>query len=234
MALALLTTVARHERRIRFVFDGALAPAAFTSLAPYSVSGDDGSTVAVAGAIGLLGMPNQLDLALGADLEAGVVYTVGASGVPAADGSATPVGTSAAVRLAAPPPAPVDAEVSPDDIEAALYGIDLVWDGQDYAETAAGDLATVGGSDNVEAALTRRFASDGLPWDDTYGAKPRRYIDGDSGAIAPLRGTLVRQARLDDRVKSARAALSPECDEFDVSVQLIGDDHPLNVPAPKA
>jgi hypothetical protein len=100
--------------------------------------------------------------------------------------------------------------------------------------TAAGDLATVGGADNVEAALTRRFVSDGLPWDDTYGAKPRRYIDGDSGAIAPLRGTLVRQARLDDRVKTARAALSPEGDEFDVSVQLIGDDQPLNVPAPKA
>jgi hypothetical protein len=215
------------------VFDGALAPAAFTSLAPYSVSGDDDSTVAVAGAIGLLGMPNQLDLALGADLEAGVVYMVDASGVPAADGSATPAGTSAPARLAAPPPAPVDTEVSPDDIEAALYGIDLVWDGQDYAETAAGDLATVGGSDNVEAALTRRFASDGLPWDNTYGAKPRRYIDGDSGAIAPLRGTLVRQARLDDRVKTARAALSPEGDEFDVSVQLIGDEQPLNVPAPR-
>jgi hypothetical protein len=207
MAVALLSAAARHERRIRLVFDGALAAGAFTSLTSYSVGGDDGSIVPVSGAIGLLGMPNQLDLALGADLEASVIYTVGASAVPGADGSATAAGTSALVRLAAPPPSPIDAEVTPDDIEAALYGIDLVWDGQDYAETAAGDLATVGGSDNVEAALTRRFVSDGLPWDDTYGAKPRRYIDGDPGALAPLRGTLVRQARLDDRVKSARGAL---------------------------
>jgi hypothetical protein len=234
VALSLLSAVARHERRIRLVFDGALAAGAFTSLTPYSVAGDDGSMVPVSGAIGLLGMPNQLDLALGADLEASVIYTVGASAVPGADGSATAAGTWALVRLAAPPPSPIDAEVTPDDIEAALYGIDLGWDGQDYAETAAGDLATVGGSDNVEAALTRRFASDGLPWDDTYGAKPRRYIDGDAAAIAPLRGTLVRQARLDDRVKSARASLSADGSEFDVSVQLIGDDQPLSIPAPKA
>lgn len=234
MALSLLSAVARHERRIRLVFDGALAAGAFTNVGLYPIRGSDGSKVPVVGLVGLIGMPNQLDLALGADLVAALVYTISAAGVPGADGSVTPPGTSGTARLAAPPPLPVDAEVTPDDVTAVLYAIDLVWDGQDYAESAAGDLATVGGPDNVQAALTRRFASDGLPWDDTYGAKARRYIDGDAGAIAPLRGTLVRQARLDDRVKAARAVFSADDSQFDVSVQLIGDDQPLNVPAPKS
>jgi len=229
--VALLSAVARHERRVRLVFDSALAPAAFTSLALYGVAGDDGSHVAVAGLVGIVGMPNQLDLALGADLQVGVVYSVAAVAVPAQDGSVTPPGAKAPVRLAGPPPVPVDAEVTPDDITDALYGVDLVWSGEDYSETAAGDLATVGGPDNVQAALTRRFASDGLPWDDSYGAKPRRYIDGSPGALPGLRGTLVRQARLDDRVKAASASLSADSSEFDVSVKLIGDDVPLSVPA---
>ncbi len=231
MPIALLSAVARHERRVRLVFDMALAPGAFTNLGPYTVSGDDGSQIAIAGLVGIVGMPNQLDLALGADLQVGVVYLVVAAGVSAQGGSVTPPGTRAPMRLAAPPPVPVDAEVTPDDITDALYGVDLVWSGEDYAETAAGDLATVGGSDNVQAALTRRFAADGLPWDDTYGAKPRRYIDGSPGALPALRGTLVRQARLDDRVKTASAALSTGSSEFDVSVKLIGDDVPLSVPA---
>ena len=227
----LLSAVARHERRVRLVFDTALAPAAFTSIAPYSLSAQGGSAVAIVGLVGILGMPNQVDLALGSDLQAGVVYLAGAAQVPAADGSVTPAGSSAPVRLAAPPPAPLDAEVTPDDITATLYGVDLVWSEQDYVESAAGDLATVGGRDNVQAALSRRFASDGLPWDGTYGAKPRRFVDGSRFALPALRAGLVRQARLDDRVKAAGAVLSTDSSEFDVSVQLIGDDQLLSVPA---
>lgn len=230
MPVALLSAVARHERRLRLVFDTPLAPAAFTTLGLYAVEADDGSQVPVAGLVGILGIPNQLDVALGADLQVGVVYRVAAPLVPAQDGSVTPAGTSATARLAAPPPVPVDAEITPDDITDALYGVDLVWTGEDYAETAACDLATASGPDNVQAALMRRFASEGLPWDDTYGAKPRRYIDGSPGALPALRGTLVRQARLDDRVKTATAALSADNSEFDVSVKLIGDDVPLSVP----
>jgi hypothetical protein len=230
--VALLSAVARHERRVRLIFDSALAPAAFTSAAPYSVAGVGGALVPISGLVGILGMPNQLDLALGSDLQPSAIYSVGAAGVPAADGSVTTAGTSAVVRLAAPPAVPADAEITPDNITDALYGIDLVWSGIDYVETVAGDLATVRGADNVQAALTRRFASDGLPWDDTYGAKPRRYVDGSSGGLPPLRASLVRQARLDDRVKSARAAVSAEDpSELDVSVQLVGDDQPLSVPA---
>lgn len=233
--VALLTAVARHERRVRLVFDEALAPAAFTTLALYTLAGSDGSAVPVAGLVGLVGMPNQLDLALGADLQVAVVYTVTAVGVPALDGTTTAVGTSASIRLAAAPTTPVDAEVTPQDITDVLYGVDLVWSGTDYVESSAGDLATVGGSDNVQAALTRRMASEGLPWDDTYGAKPRRYIDGTPGALPALRGTLVAQALADDRVKTARATLATldtTDSQFDVSVTLIGDDQPLSVPGP--
>jgi hypothetical protein len=233
--VALLTAVARHERRVRLVFDGALALAAFTTLSLYSLSGGDGTTVPVAGLVGLVGMPNQLDLALGADLQVGVVYTVAASGAPGADGTTTPEGTTASVRLAAAPATPVDAEVTPEDITDLLYGVDLVWSGTDYVESSAGDLATVSGSDNVQAALTRRIASEGLPWDDTYGAKPRRYVDGTPGALPALRGTLVAQALADDRVKTAGASLDatdPTTSQFDVTVTLIGDDQPLSVPGP--
>ena len=233
--VALLTAVARHERRVRLVFDGALAPSAFTTLGLYALAGSDGSAVAVAGLVGLVGMPNQVDLALGSDLQAAFVYTVTAAGVPGADGTMTTPGTSASIRLAVAPPVPVDAEVTPDDITDLLYGVDLVWSGQDYVETSAGDLATVGGSDNVQAALTRRMASEGLPWDDTYGAKPRRYIDGTPGALPALRGTLVSQALADDRVKTANATLDtrdPTDSQYDVSVTLVGDDTPLSVPGP--
>ncbi|MGH7298100.1 MAG: hypothetical protein ACRELB_24385 [Polyangiaceae bacterium] len=233
--VTLLTAVARHERRVRLVFDGALAAAAFTTAGLYSLAGGDGTTVPVAGLVGLVGMPNQLDLALGADLQVGGVYTVSASGVPAADGTTTPQGTTASVRLAAAPATPVDAEVTPQDITDLLYGVDLMWSGTDYVESSAGDLATVGGADNVQAALTRRMASEGLPWDDTYGAKPRRYIDGTPGALPALRGTLVAQALADDRVKTAGAALEtvdPTTSQYDVTVTLIGDDQPLSVPGP--
>jgi hypothetical protein len=228
--IALLSAVARHERRVRLVFDSPLAFGAFTSLGLYSVASGDGA-VPISGLVGVLGMPNQVDLALGADLQPSVVYFVAATGVPAFDGSTSPAGTRASIRLASPPPVPASAEITPDDDTELLYGIDLVWSGEDYAESAAGDLATVGGPDNVQAALSRRFASDGLPWDDTYGARPRRYIDGSPLVLPSLRGSLVRQARLDDRVKAASAALSADAREFDVSVKLIGDDQPLSVPA---
>jgi hypothetical protein len=231
--VALLSAAARHERRVRLVFDGPLTLAAFTNASLYAVNGANGGAVPVSGLVGLVGMPNQIDLALGADLAAGVVYSVIAAGVPAVDGSKTAPGTSATVRLAAPPAVPSDAEVTPDDVSEVLYGIDLVWGAGDYLEDAAGDLAAVSGPENVKAALMRRFASDGLPWDDTYGAKPRRYIDGSPLVVPGQRGALVRQARFDDRVKAARATLSADASEFDVSVKLIGDDVALNVPAPK-
>src|SRR6185312_8017253 len=131
MPLTLLTGVARHERRVRLVFDGGLAPGAFTNPGLYAVAGSDGSSIPVSGVVGLLGMPNQLALPLGADLQVGIVYSVSAAGVPAADGSTTALGTVATVRLAAPPPTPVDAEITPDDITALLYGIDLSWNGED-------------------------------------------------------------------------------------------------------
>jgi hypothetical protein len=233
MTITLLSAVARHERRVRLVFDGALALAAFTSTNLYAVTTADGTVVAVSGLVGLLGMPNEIDLALGADLATGTAYGVTASGVPGADGSTTPLGTSATVRLAVPPAVPADAEITPDDVTEVLYGVDLVWANGDYVEDVAGDLATVTGPDNVQAALMRRFASDGLPWDDTYGARPRRYVDGSPLAVPNQRGALVRQARLDDRVKTARVTVSADASELEVSVQLIGDDVVLNVPAPK-
>src|SRR5579883_1812667 len=114
--VALLTAVARHERRIRLVFDSPLAIDAFTGPALYSVTGSDGTTVAISGLVGLVGMPGEIDLALGTDLQPSVAYTVGAGNVPGGDGTTTPAATSAVVRLATTPPVAVDAEVTPGDI----------------------------------------------------------------------------------------------------------------------
>ena len=129
----------------------------------------------------------------------------------------------------------MDAEVTPDDITNLSTASTSSGAGEDYVETSAGDLATVGGLDNVQAALTRRMASDGLPWDDTYGAKPRRYIDGTPGALPALRGH-ARQPGAgrrpgQDRERHARHA-DPTDSQYDVSVTLVGDDQPLSVPGP--
>src|SRR4029077_12166453 len=141
---------------------------------------------------------------------------------------ATPQGASLAFRWDSGEAQP-NVELPEDDLDALLYGIDLVWTGTDFAETPLGDLATIQGSDNAKGALTRRLtAEEDLPWrPGRYGAGARDYVDGPQADATTLRGSILRQARADDRVKRVTATFS--FDEqgsgdayFDVTIALIG------------
>lgn len=224
--------VVRHERRVRVIFDGALAGAAFTSSSYYAISSQDGagpnpgvSPIIVAN------VTNVVELALDADLIDGGLYLLTVTNVPAVDAS-TPSG-SQLFRFSSAP-GTVDTEVSPDDVDALLYGDDCVWTGADYLETPAGDLAGQSGPEVVQADLVAGFLSDGLPWDPTFGGHPRKYIDGSALTMPTLQGSLKRFALSDDRVKTADVAFIPDPDNaaatFDIDCKLIGDGDSVSVP----
>ena len=229
---SIVGVVVRHERRVRLRFDVELRPSAFLATNFYVVANRDGRGVspAIAGALVVGADLHELELALGADLAPGALYEVRVAGAPAADG--TTVDASALFRPGEPSTDP-ERPTGVDDLDAILYGVDLVHDGVDYVETADGDLASVTGIPNVEAAVRRRLFADGLPWDPTYGAKARRFVDGPSGALPPLRGALVKEALKDDRVATADATLAPD-GVFDVDVTPIGAAGPTTVRIPIA
>jgi hypothetical protein len=226
----LVGVVVRHERRVRLRFDVELRATAFAT-SFYVVTNRDGRAVspAVVGVLVVGADLHEAELALGSDLAPGALYEVSVDAAPAADGS--PIAASGPFRPGES--TVVDPAVGVDDLDALLYGVDLVHDGADYVETADGDLASVSGLPNVEAAVRRRLFSDGLPWDPSYGAKARRFVDGPVGALPPLRGSLVKEALKDDRVASADPTLAPD-GMFDVEVTPIGASGPatLRIPIP--
>ncbi len=75
---------------------------------------------------------------------------------------------------------PRNVEQPEDDLDALLYGVDLVWTGTDFGETPLGDLGTVQGVENARGAVERRLASEeDLPWRaGAYGPHARDYVDG--------------------------------------------------------
>jgi hypothetical protein len=221
--MQLVAAIARHERRVRLLFDEALPPASLGNLALYRITAEDalGIAMPIVGLAVIAGQPHAIELALGADLVEGVLYAVHTAGAK------LPIRLGAKV-------AQVDTERDGEDVAESLFGVDCGWANGDYAETPGGDLATVGGEDNVVGALERRLQSDGLLWDDDYGSKPRQYIDGAMAAAGALKGALVRQARADDRVRRANATLrTADADAFfDVAVELLGGRGPLRIAVP--
>jgi hypothetical protein len=221
--------VVRHERRIRLRFDGELAATAFQSTTFYAVDSQDGRGVspAVAGVLVVSSDLHQAELALGSDLVAGALYAVTVTGAPAADG--TLASGMSLFRVGEPTIDP--AALPEDDLAQLLFGTDLVFGGADYVEAPNGDLATISGLPNLEAAQERRLTSDGLPWDPAYGAKPRRYVDGAQGALPWLRGALVKEALQDDRIAQADATLGDD-GVFAVDLVPIGPATALSIPVP--
>lgn len=157
--------------------------------------------------------PAVVELALGADLQKGGLYSVSAVGVPnAAASSVTPSPSLERFRYGLRAPKE-NVEPLQRDRERLLYGVDLLWNGVDYQETSTGDLERVGGTANVTKALYRAVETNTLPWDSTWGVGAREFVDSPSVTSGSLRGKLSAQIRKDPRVKSVKVTV--EFDEQD-------------------
>lgn len=210
MTIDLTNVTVRHERRITLAFSNTLAAGAFTSTSFYTVANTDGAgpSPLVVAAIAIVGAGAQVDLALDTDLVGGGQYTVSAIGVPAVDASVTPGGSSLGFVLAVPAD-DSNVEQNTSDVGALVYGTDIVWSGADFVETATGDLATVSGVPNYEAAITRRLSLPyALPWAQNYGARSGDYVNAPRALGTVLRGALLRQAFADDRTGDCQITLS--------------------------
>lgn len=205
----------RHETRLRLVFTSPLAAGAYGVPAPsyYTITNNDGrgASPSIQAALLIPTTSTVLELSLAQPLVAGSSYTVSAIGVPAADTSVTPGGSSLPLRWGFIVEK-VDVEPAVRDRQRLLYGIDLLWGGSDYQETANGDLDRVDGTANVTKALFRGVESSGLPWDPTYGAGAREFVDSPSLVAGTLKGNISAQILKDPRVKSVK--ITHEIDDY--------------------
>lgn len=209
MTVALVSAQIRHERRVRLFFDVALAAGAFTSLSFYSVASVDGKATPpnVIKAFAVAGSPTVVELALDGDLVQGAAYSFSAVGVPALDLSVTPNPSAAVAQLPLEVrPAALRTRGSPSDLERTIFGVDLLFDA-DFAVDPSGDLSTQGGAPVLRRDLAARLLSDGLPWDATFGLRPRQYVDGAANAVFALRGKAKDQVLLDDRVRDCQTSV---------------------------
>lgn len=210
MAITFATVTIRHERRVRLGFTNTLDAAAFTSTAYYTVINQDAGGVSpdVVKAIAVANSPNFVELQLSVDLVQGSLYRFSAVGVPATDLSTTPDPSDVDVRVPRErEPVALGTGSVVSQLEEALFGRDIRWNGEDFAETPGGDLATWTGAPLVENDLARRLTASGLPWDPTYGLGAREFVDGNPNALLPLRGKAIAQMRQDNRVAKADAAI---------------------------
>ena len=207
MAISFVALTLRHERRIRCFFSEPVASAAFISTVYYTVTNVDGHALSpdVVAAIAVANSPNVVELQLGHDLVAGASYDVSAVGVPGTGTSTTQPPSTLRANFSQAPGGggqPVASQA-----ERILYGADVAFEAADWREDARGDLAEVAGLASLETDLRNMLASNGLPWAPDFGLQARRYVDGPGPAMAELRGRAESQARADDRVADATAAI---------------------------
>lgn len=201
MTIALLAIEIRHERRVRCVFSQAVAAGAYVA-GLYTVTSLDavGVSPGVSAALMLTTSPNVVELVLDQDLVKGGLYSLSAVDVPAGDATVTSAAAVEQFRFGIT----LDkTNIDPVKLnrDRILYGVDLLWNGVDYQETATGDLDTVGGTANVNKALRRRVDSNGLKWDRSHGVGAREFVDTPSVGSGTLRGKMNAQFLLDPRVK---------------------------------
>lgn len=210
MTITLNAVEIKHERRIRLIFSRPLGGGAF-GVAPiaYVITSDDalGISPGVSAAMIISENPASVELALDSPLVIGGRYTVGAVSVPGDDASTATASLPIRFGLNAPRR---DVEPLQRNRDTILFGVDLVWDGDDYQESANGDLARIGGTPNVIKALHRGMESLGLPWDQSYGAKARRFVDSPSPSSGTLKGSITAQVLKDPRVKSVKVTITTD------------------------
>lgn len=235
MAFALTNLIVRSRRRIRAIFSDVVAAGGFDE-AFYAVTSLDGSgaSPSINGVFMVPDSPQAVELSFAIDLAGDGAYRLTlAPGVPAQAG-----GTAAAATYdfrapkSAPPPSP---ELPSDDALDAIYSNDIVFADDDFIETAEGDLATAGGIPNVVNALAERALSEGLPWDQSYGAKPRQNVDGPDTDIPALRARMIGEFNQDERVSSAKGSSTTNQDGeamILIDVVLVGQANPVTVSVP--
>lgn len=212
MTVSLNSVEVKHERRIRLLFSDSLQSGAFgVSPTLYVVTCTDalGISPGVSAAMIVSGSPDCVELALSEDLVKGSLYTVSAVGVPSTDLTYTPDPSILSFRYGLNADAR-DVEPIQRNREDLIYGIDLLWNGADYQETASGDLDRIGGTANVTKALYRGLEAQGLTWDQEYGARIRDFVDSPSTVSGTLRGNIQSQILSDPRVKSAKVTVSTD------------------------
>lgn len=216
MSIVLSAVHVIHERRVRAIFTNTLASGAFGAPAPafYGVENIDGlgPSPAIQAALIVPGNGAVVELVLSQPLANGALYQLTAIGVPAVDSSVTPDPSDLQFRWG---DVVQKENVEPKirDRDRLLYGTDLLWNGLDFQENALGDLDSVSGTPNVAKALNRGAEADGLPWDPTYGARMREYVDSPSTAAGTLKGSLTAQLLRDPRVKSVKVTFEIKDDQ---------------------
>ena len=200
----LAVDMSRGLSRTRLFFANALASGAFTSTSYYAIASADGLGPAVMNVVAVFAVASNsaaVELAVEPPMNPGGLYTLTATSVPCAD-SSTFTG-SLQGRTGIPVAAPPNVEPERNDFTLLLYSRDLLYQGNDFAETAGGDLATVSGQANYFGAIERRMSSSGLTWDPGYGPRADQYVNAPDALSRPLAGVLVAQARADDRTAQA-------------------------------
>ena len=163
--------------------------------------------------------PNVVELALNHDLVDGGLYHATADGVPASDGSTTPVGSSVPFRLGEVRARPTELDGQTDSLRM-LLGEDLAFD-DDFLETDNGDLAATTGVRTVMQQGKNSVESNGLPWNVDYGAKLRKYADGSRYMLPSALSDAVSSLLKDDRFASVSGEVQD--DELVLSAVLVGD-----------
>lgn len=219
MTIALTHIIPRSERRVRLTFNSDLDSGAFdTSL--YTVVSQDslGASPSVVAVLPVAGTPSAVELVLSTDLVGGGLYWIYAEGVPAADLSVTPDGSFEPMRQGNDTRPRADVEPIVRNRELLLYGVDIVWDGTDFQRSATGDLNRVQGSATVAKNLNRGISANGLPYDPTWGAHAREYVDSPQGSVGTLKGSVETQVLRDPRVQTVK-----------VTFEIVGTDTILHV-----
>jgi hypothetical protein len=227
VAISLRLLLVRSPTRIRLVYDNTLGGGAFVpswfSLETLDGGGTNPNVVA---ALAVPDYPDQAELVLDAELVNGRLYQLDVqAGVPATGGGGT---AGASTHQFRPEGRPADPSPSLrlDDVIAELFQVDLLHDGEDFAEEASGDLAGITGPENAKRAAARRILASGLAWRSGYGARSRHFVDAPEPSLPALRGRVSEQLLLDDRIVRSSVSIPAEQDgatpTVDVELEFIG------------
>jgi len=213
--MQLTSAVIRDKFRIRLGFDLVCGSGAFgVSPTAYRVESQDGRgpnpTIRQANLV--LDDSRVVELVLSTPLVGSGRYKVYAEGVPGADLSTTPNGTNIEVTFYTRPEVQAYAEQTVDEVAKSLFLVDLIWNGRDFEETSAGDLARVTGPENVSKAIYRGLEVGPLNWDPTWGADLYEYVDSPTPSAGSARSVIINQVLRDPRIKSLKVSVDEKGD----------------------